>query len=175
MRRVAVLVLSRRTFLPPSGNRGFCSSSSCASSNAQPPFPPPPPSLFRARISVVLAPYSTSSGGGGDTSDKKTVYSLRDMKKKKLTEQEYLNKQHYDRNFVTTVRAMHDFLLKPEHLAGLRMTSRRSPHTDEKPLNVYWRKDIEAKSLEGSVQQTLLSSQFVFQYCKFLEMLEHYF
>ena len=94
--------------------------------------------MFRARINVILAPYSTDGGSAGKGDQQKTVYSLREM----------TPKQHYDRNFVTTVRAMHDFLLKPEHLAGLRMTSRRSPHADEKPLNVYWRKDIEAKSLE---------------------------
>ena len=116
--------------------------------------------ISRARISVILAPYSrgraddsSSSSRGGDSADQKTVYSLREMQKKKQLsgaggDSPQANKQHYDRNFVTTVRAMHDFLLKPDHLAGLRMTSRRSPHTDDKPLNVYWRKDIEAKSLE---------------------------
>ena len=104
--------------------------------------------MFRARISVHLAPYSTK--GADDSADKKTVYSLREIQHQKLTVgggAESPDKPYYDRNFITTVRAMHDFLLKPEHLAGLRVTSRRSPHTDEKPLAVYWRKDIEAKSL----------------------------
>ena len=154
MRRVAVFVLSKRNCpLPPGiGSRRFGTSGSSASFSSVPPFPPPPPSLFRARISVVLAPYSTkgrpgagdggSSNGGDSSADPKTVYSLREMQGEQAS-----SKQYYDRNFVTTVRAMHDFLLKPEHLAGLRMTSRRSPHSDEKPLNVYWRKDIEAKSL----------------------------
>lgn len=50
-----------------------------------------------------------------------------------------------ERNFITPVRAMSDFLLKSGDLQGLRKTMRRSPHTDEPPITVYWRKDVEAK------------------------------
>lgn len=35
-----------------------------------------------------------------------------------------------------------------EHLVGLRMTSRRSPAGFNHSINVYWRKDVEAKALE---------------------------
>ena len=38
---------------------------------------------------------------------------------------------HYERNFITAVRAMNDFLLKPEHLNGLRVTYRRSPNEQD--------------------------------------------
>lgn len=54
---------------------------------------------------------------------------------------------HFDRNFITAMRAMKEFLLKPEHLVGLRVTSRRSAKDNDVPLNVYWRKDVEAKSV----------------------------
>ena len=43
---------------------------------------------------------------------------------------------------------MRDFLLKPEHLKGMRVTTRRSPTGAETLIKVYWRKDIEAKALE---------------------------
>merc|ERR1719192_1380797 len=61
------------------------------------------------------------------------------------------DEQFYDRNFVTAVRAMTEFLLKPEHLVGLRVTTRRSSTTtssgtNDPPINVYWRKDIEART-----------------------------
>lgn len=54
---------------------------------------------------------------------------------------------HYDRNFITAVRAMKDFLLKPEDLINLRVTTRRSP-SESKNINVYWRKDVEARSVQ---------------------------
>lgn len=52
------------------------------------------------------------------------------------------------RNFVTPGRAMSDFLLKMEHLEGLKSTKRRSPYINQAPITVYWRKDVEAKALE---------------------------
>ncbi|XP_023725417.1 zinc transporter 9 isoform X2 [Cryptotermes secundus] len=53
-----------------------------------------------------------------------------------------------ERNFITPVRAMSDFLLKPSDLEGLRKTKRRSPYESEPPITVYWRKDVESKALE---------------------------
>ncbi|EFN83131.1 Zinc transporter 9 [Harpegnathos saltator] len=53
-----------------------------------------------------------------------------------------------ERNFITPVRAMSDFLLKPTDLETLPKTKRRSPYELEPPITVYWRKDVEAKALE---------------------------
>lgn len=53
-----------------------------------------------------------------------------------------------ERNFITPVRAMSDFLLKPSDLEGLRKTKRRSPYESEPPITVYWRKDVESKAIE---------------------------
>lgn len=53
-----------------------------------------------------------------------------------------------ERNFITPVRAMADFLLKPSDLETLPKTKRRSPYEFEPPITVYWRKDVEAKALE---------------------------
>uniref|UniRef100_A0A1Y1L5P5 Proton-coupled zinc antiporter SLC30A9, mitochondrial n=2 Tax=Photinus pyralis TaxID=7054 RepID=A0A1Y1L5P5_PHOPY len=53
-----------------------------------------------------------------------------------------------ERNFITPVKAMSDFLLKPSDLESLPKTKRRSPYENEPPITVYWRKDVEAKALE---------------------------
>ncbi|XP_032682993.1 zinc transporter 9 isoform X1 [Odontomachus brunneus] len=53
-----------------------------------------------------------------------------------------------ERNFITPVRAMSDFLLKLTDLETLPKTKRRSPYELEPPITVYWRKDVEAKALE---------------------------
>lgn len=53
-----------------------------------------------------------------------------------------------ERNFITPVRAMSDFLLKPSDLESLPKTKRRSPYECEPPITVYWRKDVEAKAIE---------------------------
>lgn len=53
-----------------------------------------------------------------------------------------------ERNFITAVRAMSEFLLKPSDLENLRQTKRRSPFENEPPITVYWRKDVEAKAIQ---------------------------
>ncbi|KAJ3659375.1 hypothetical protein Zmor_011065 [Zophobas morio] len=66
------------------------------------------------------------------------------VKKRKRVD---LSAQSLERNFITPVRAMSDFLLKPSDLESLPKTKRRSPYENEPPITVYWRKDVEAKSL----------------------------
>ncbi|OAD61258.1 Zinc transporter 9, partial [Eufriesea mexicana] len=53
-----------------------------------------------------------------------------------------------ERNFITPVRAMSDFLLQPSDLENLPKTKRRSPYEYEPPITVYWWKDVEAKAIE---------------------------
>lgn len=56
-----------------------------------------------------------------------------------------LTASSFERNFITPIRAMSDFLLKPFHLEDLRKTQRRSPYENEPPITVYWRKDVEQR------------------------------
>lgn len=49
------------------------------------------------------------------------------------------------RNFITPIRAMNEYLLKPNDLNDLRKFQRRSPYANEPPITVYLRRDIEAK------------------------------
>ncbi|XP_066429237.1 proton-coupled zinc antiporter SLC30A9, mitochondrial isoform X2 [Eleutherodactylus coqui] len=51
-------------------------------------------------------------------------------------------------NFVTGIRAMNEFCLKPSDLETLRKIRRRSPHDDTESFTVFLRSDVEAKALE---------------------------
>ncbi|XP_068134614.1 proton-coupled zinc antiporter SLC30A9, mitochondrial isoform X2 [Hyperolius riggenbachi] len=51
-------------------------------------------------------------------------------------------------NFITAVRAMNEFCLKPSDLEPLRKIRRRSPHDDTESFTVFLRSDVEAKALE---------------------------
>lgn len=70
----------------------------------------------------------------------------RQLAKKRI--QVDFSRSSLERNFITPVRAMSDFLLKPSDLEGLPKTKRRSPYEQEPPITVYWRKDVEAKAIE---------------------------
>lgn len=53
-----------------------------------------------------------------------------------------------ERNFITPIRVMNEYLLKPSDLEGLRKFQRRSPYADEPSITVYLRKDVETKALQ---------------------------
>ncbi|XP_072292149.1 proton-coupled zinc antiporter SLC30A9, mitochondrial [Eucyclogobius newberryi] len=57
-------------------------------------------------------------------------------------------------NFITAVRAMNEFCLKPSDLEQLRKIRRRSPHDDTEAFTVFLRSDVEAKALDvwGSLE-----------------------
>lgn len=68
----------------------------------------------------------------------------------KIKQEEKVEITHHstERNFITAVRAMSEFLLKPSDLENLRKTKRRSPFENEPPITVYWRKDVEEKAVQ---------------------------
>ena len=53
-----------------------------------------------------------------------------------------------ERNFLTIIRAMNEYLLKPSDLQDLRRFQRRSPYESEPPISVFLRRDVEARSLQ---------------------------
>ncbi|PZC75863.1 hypothetical protein B5X24_HaOG205565 [Helicoverpa armigera] len=53
-----------------------------------------------------------------------------------------------ERNFITPMRAMTEYLLKQSDLESLPKVLRRSPYESEPPITVYYRKDVEAKAFE---------------------------
>ncbi|KAL0118981.1 hypothetical protein PUN28_009543 [Cardiocondyla obscurior] len=82
--------------------------------------------------------------------EQKPKESLEDDVSKKVKKKVRVDKTTFslERNFITPVRAMSDFLLKPSDLETLPKTKRRSPYELEPPITVYWRRDVEAKALE---------------------------
>ncbi|XP_053559985.1 zinc transporter 9 [Bombina bombina] len=64
-----------------------------------------------------------------------------------LKKREYGSK-YMKNNFITGVRAMNEFCLKPSDLEPLRKIRRRSPHDDTEAFTVYLRSDVEAKAID---------------------------
>ncbi|KAK0137342.1 Zinc transporter 9 [Merluccius polli] len=64
-----------------------------------------------------------------------------------LKKREYGSK-YTQNNFITAVRAMNEFCLKPSDLEQLRRIRRRSPHDDTEAFTVFLRSDVEAKALD---------------------------
>lgn len=77
-----------------------------------------------------------------------TGVSAKPPPKKKERKRLDLSRSSMERNFITPVRAMSEFLLKPSDLESLPKTKRRSPYEYEPPITVYWRRDVESKALE---------------------------
>ncbi|KAM4709556.1 proton-coupled zinc antiporter SLC30A9, mitochondrial [Discoglossus pictus] len=64
-----------------------------------------------------------------------------------LKKREY-GAKYMKNNFITGVRAMNEFCLKPSDLEPLRKIRRRSPHDDTEAFTVYLRSDVEAKAID---------------------------
>ncbi|XP_075051155.1 proton-coupled zinc antiporter SLC30A9, mitochondrial [Mixophyes fleayi] len=64
-----------------------------------------------------------------------------------LKKREY-GAKYMKNNFITGVRAMNEFCLKPSDLEPLRKIRRRSPHDDTESFTVYLRSDVESKAME---------------------------
>ena len=64
----------------------------------------------------------TSGGGGGGSASTVKDSELKAKVKATVESPAGADEQFYDRNFVTAVRAMSEFLLKPEHLVRLSIT-----------------------------------------------------
>lgn len=119
---------------------------------------------------VLDEPSKTSAGSvavnvktGLPTDKIKTATKIREAVSKVLPKRKREKFDHshksVDRNFVTAVRAMNEYLLKPSDLEGLRKTYRRSPYENNPPITVYLRRDVEAKSLEVWGSQEALARE----------------
>ncbi|XP_035525667.1 zinc transporter 9 [Morone saxatilis] len=64
-----------------------------------------------------------------------------------LKKREY-GAKYTQNNFITAVRAMNEFCLKPSDLEQLRKIRRRSPHDDTEAFTVFLRSDVEAKAID---------------------------
>ncbi|XP_017545651.1 zinc transporter 9 [Pygocentrus nattereri] len=101
---------------------------------------------------------STELAATGDTSEPK-AQSLKKAESIQVKVRAVLKKREYgtrytQNNFITAVRAMNEFCLKPSDLEQLRKIRRRSPHDDTEAFTVFLRSDVEAKALDvwGSME-----------------------
>ncbi|GFX68462.1 zinc transporter 9 [Trichonephila clavipes] len=82
-----------------------------------------------------------------DDKQKNAAKSLSTKRKEERKKMDY-TKSFTERNFITPLRAMNEYLLKPGDLEKLRKITRRSPFEDNPPIHVYLRRDVEQKSIE---------------------------
>ncbi|KAI4904147.1 hypothetical protein NFI96_013806, partial [Prochilodus magdalenae] len=82
-----------------------------------------------------------------------SVFCLVFLVRAVLKKREY-GTRYTKNNFITAVRAMNEFCLKPSDLEQLRKIRRRSPHDDTEAFTVFLRSDVEAKALDvwGSME-----------------------
>lgn len=82
-----------------------------------------------------------------DDDQKKSAKTLSEKRKEERKKMDF-TKTFTERNFITPLRAMNDYLLKSGDLENLRKITRRSPFEDNPPIYVYLRRDVEQKSIE---------------------------
>ncbi|KAK5609515.1 hypothetical protein CRENBAI_007230 [Crenichthys baileyi] len=87
------------------------------------------------------------------TSSEKAPQGLKKAETIQVKVRAVLKKREYgakytQNNFITAVRAMNEFCLKPSDLEQLRKIRRRSPHDDTEAFTVFLRSDVEAKALD---------------------------
>ncbi|XP_075972964.1 solute carrier family 30 member 9 [Anticarsia gemmatalis] len=66
-----------------------------------------------------------------------------------------------ERNFITPMRAMTEYLLKQSDLESLPKVLRRSPYEAEPPITVHYRKDVEAKAIEVWGSKEILEKELL--------------
>ncbi|KAG8201051.1 hypothetical protein JTE90_002726 [Oedothorax gibbosus] len=112
-------------------------------------------SFLKRDIHVSCANHDTVSGNDGSSkvadrkgdAGKQSAKTLSEKRKEERKKMDF-TKTFTERNFITPLRAMNDYLLKSGDLEGLRKITRRSPFEDNPPISVYLRRDVELKSIE---------------------------
>ncbi|KAJ0002809.1 hypothetical protein NQD34_007958 [Periophthalmus magnuspinnatus] len=123
------------------------------------------PDFRVASLGLHKIQYYSTSGTGKDDPPKSASADIKEKvvgdstKSTGIGMRAVLKKRDYgakytQNNFITAVRAMNEFCLKPSDLEQLRKIRRRSPHDDTEAFTVFLRSDVEAKSLDvwGSLE-----------------------
>uniref|UniRef100_A0A3B3ZML0 Proton-coupled zinc antiporter SLC30A9, mitochondrial n=1 Tax=Periophthalmus magnuspinnatus TaxID=409849 RepID=A0A3B3ZML0_9GOBI len=111
------------------------------------------PDFRVASLGLHKIQYYSTSGTGKDDPPKSASADIKEKvvgDSTKSTVRAVLKKRDYgakytQNNFITAVRAMNEFCLKPSDLEQLRKIRRRSPHDDTEAFTVFLRSDVEAK------------------------------
>ena len=83
--------------------------------------------------SAIILSSTDSTSSSKDNNDNKITINL-SSKAVMHQNQNDPHVGHYERNFITKLRAMDEFLLKDQDLKGLRFTQRRSPNEFDPPI-----------------------------------------
>lgn len=90
-----------------------------------------------------VPPVATASPTPADAESAKK----KEVKPKKVRSKLDVTQATTERNFMTPLRAMNEYMLKPGDLTDIRKFQRRSPFEDAPPITVYLRRDVESRCL----------------------------
>uniref|UniRef100_A0A3Q4H960 Proton-coupled zinc antiporter SLC30A9, mitochondrial n=1 Tax=Neolamprologus brichardi TaxID=32507 RepID=A0A3Q4H960_NEOBR len=111
--------------------------------------PPKPPSGDAPSAAKVLSGAAQASPESpGATPKGLTKAETIQVKVRAVLKKREYGAKYTQNNFITAVRAMNEFCLKPSDLEQLRKIRRRSPHDDTEAFTVFLRSDVEAKALD---------------------------
>ena len=108
-----------------------------------PKFPKQASCTFHPRLSIPSKTFCTSAiiMSSTDSSSKDNKITI-NLSSKAVMHQNQNDPHvgHYERNFITKLRAMDEFLLQDKDLKGLRFTQRRSPNEFDPPITgISWK------------------------------------
>ncbi|XP_054453398.1 proton-coupled zinc antiporter SLC30A9, mitochondrial isoform X1 [Anoplopoma fimbria] len=137
--------------------------STSGSSDDGPPKPAPgdAPSAENVLSAAAKATPATAAPGNvaGPLSQGLTKAETIQVKVRAVLKKREYGAKYTQNNFITAVRAMNEFCLKPSDLENLRKIRRRSPHDDTEAFTVFLRSDVEAKALEVWGSQEALARE----------------
>ncbi|XP_029020665.1 proton-coupled zinc antiporter SLC30A9, mitochondrial [Betta splendens] len=111
--------------------------------------PPKAPSSDAPTAEKVLSGAAkASSAFSGSSSQGLTKVEAIQVKVRAVLKKREYGSRYTQNNFITAVRAMNEFCLKPSDLEQLRKIRRRSPHDDTEAFTVFLRSDVEAKAID---------------------------
>uniref|UniRef100_A0A4W5RT98 Proton-coupled zinc antiporter SLC30A9, mitochondrial n=1 Tax=Hucho hucho TaxID=62062 RepID=A0A4W5RT98_9TELE len=127
----------------------YYSTSSSSKDGPPPPLttqgPDSPPTVEK----VIAGAAQPSSDSPGSTTPKcLTKTETIQVKVRAVLKKRDYGSKYTQNNFITAVRAMNEFCLKPSDLEQLRKIRRRSPHDDTEAFTVFLRSDVEVKALD---------------------------
>lgn len=101
--------------------------------------------IERVKTDTELAADDAAAAVAAEKAKQEKLKAVKQVKKRNRVD---FNRSSLERNFITPTRAISDFLLKPGDLEPLQKTMRRSPYEQEPPIEMYWRKDVEAMAID---------------------------
>ncbi|KAK6298643.1 hypothetical protein J4Q44_G00316980 [Coregonus suidteri] len=126
----------------------YYSTSSSSKDGLPPPTTQGPDSPPTVEKVLAGAAQLSSDSPGSTTPQGLTKTETIQVKVRAVLKKRDYGSKYTQNNFITAVRAMNEFCLKPSDLEQLRKIRRRSPHDDTEAFTVFLRSDVEVKALD---------------------------